>query len=276
MGDRVFNGLAHWIKGGLFLIYGIFTLTRWAGCFSTLGWAWTPSPQQRISEEAMTSALLTLYGSINLFLEHLAGWGGSWTHSDLQHVSIAFLFLGGGVLGLLIESRRIRGLLHPTHEAGGMSFNPTPALVVFLLGILMSQHHQASHLSTVIHTQWGLLLVGAAVFRVLTYMLFYPRHPRGAPRPPTELVVAFGMIAGGLVFMMSNKDTVAYLERVGVGAMFSLTVMAGFSMVVMAWTVGVIAVGAWAGRRLCPRQRACSGRACWRLRHRRSACCRHR
>lgn len=38
MGDRVFNGLAHFIKGGIFFLYGGITLGRWLGTFSELGW----------------------------------------------------------------------------------------------------------------------------------------------------------------------------------------------------------------------------------------------
>ena len=214
--------------------------------------------------EAVESGLIFVYGCANVFLEHLAGWGGSWSHSDLQHVSIAFMFFGGGLLGLLIESRSIRGLLHssltpftgngPQEDLGtAISLNPLPALVVFTLGILMSQHHQHSHLSTVIHTQWGTLLAAAAVFRLLTYMLFFraPAAPTSTvpSRPPTELVAAFCLMAGGLVFMTSNRDTVMYLERIGVDAMFSLTVTTGVTALVMCWVVAVMAVKGWAVRR---------------------------
>jgi len=34
-----------------------------------------------------------------------------------------------------------------------MSLNPLPALVIFCLGVMMSQHHQSSALSTKIHAQ---------------------------------------------------------------------------------------------------------------------------
>jgi len=38
MGERVFSGLAHFIKGGVFFWYGVLTLGRWAGCFADIGW----------------------------------------------------------------------------------------------------------------------------------------------------------------------------------------------------------------------------------------------
>jgi len=199
------------------------------------------------------SGLIFAYGCANVFLEHLAGWGGEWTHSDLQHVSIAFMFFGGGLLGLLIESRKIRHLLTPpcTTPSSVFSLNPLPAIVIFTLGILMSQHHQHSHLSTTIHTQWGVLLSVGAVFRLLTYMAFFRCPPTSvAPsRPPTEVVAAFAFMAGGLVFMASNKDTVAYLERIGVDAMFSLTLTVGATALAMSWVTVVLAVKGWAARK---------------------------
>ena len=163
------------------------------------------------------------------------------------------MFLGGGLLGLLLESKRIRRVFAQDYSDQGVGFtpNPLPALVIFLLGILMSQHHQHSQLSSMIHTQWGALLAAAAVFRWFTYILFFLSPPRStAPaRPPTEVLTAFCLIAGGLVFMCSNRDTVNYLERIGVDAMFSLTVAVSVAALVMSWGTVVMAVGAWARRR---------------------------
>lgn len=255
MGSTVFNGLAHFIKGSIFIFYGIFTLSRWLGSFADLGWAWNQPSKRFTSEEAVSSMIIFIYGCANVFLEHLAGWGGAWSHGDLQHVSIAFMFFGGGLLGMLFESRRIRSFLSnassPEETTPGLSFNPMPSIVIFLLGILMSQHHQPSHLSTVIHTQWGMLLAAAAVFRLLTYMMFFRAPPQGLQpsRPPTEVVAAFCLVAGGLVFMISNKDTVAYLDVLGVDAMFSLTVTVGFTALVLSWVTVVVAVKGWAGRK---------------------------
>jgi hypothetical protein len=160
------------------------------------------------------------------------------------------MFLGGGLLGLLLESKRIRRVFGSDRSGHGTGFtpNPLPALVIFLLGILMSRHHQHSRLSSTIHSQWGVLLAAAAVFRWLTYIVFFLAPPRStAPtRPPTEVLTAFCLIAGGLVFMCSNRDTVNYLERIGVDAMFSLTVTVGVTALCMSWVTVVVAVGAWA------------------------------
>ena len=34
------NGIAHWIKGAVFVWLGIFTLGRWSGAFGEIGWVW--------------------------------------------------------------------------------------------------------------------------------------------------------------------------------------------------------------------------------------------
>jgi hypothetical protein len=131
---------------------------------------------------------------------------------------------------MLVESRAIRELLNApvtqgassdhanlyAREAEGdaslqipksymFSMNPIPALIVLLLGLMMSSHHQASMVSTMVHKQWGTLLVGAAFARALTYIIFYLSPPISIlpSRPPSELITAFCLIAGGLIFMAS-------------------------------------------------------------------------
>lgn len=86
-----------------------------------------------------------------------------------------------------------------------VSLNPIPALVIILLGIMMSSHTQHSMVSTMVHAQWGNLLCGAGLARGMTYFLLYLKPPRSVlpSRPPTELLASFGLIAGGIIFMSS-------------------------------------------------------------------------
>lgn len=88
-----------------------------------------------------------------------------------------------------------------------ISMNPIPALMVLLLGVMMSSHHQSSMVSTMIHKQWGTLLMGASLARGLTYIIFYLSPPTSflPSRPPSELITAFCLMAGGLVFMASVR-----------------------------------------------------------------------
>lgn len=106
----VFNVLAHYIKGGIFFVYGFLTLGRWMGAFADLGWAWNMKPSRDIvgrrkaslpSAEFTESFVIWLYGCTNVFLEHLAAWGGEWTAQDLEHVSISVLFFGGGLVSTI-------------------------------------------------------------------------------------------------------------------------------------------------------------------------------
>jgi hypothetical protein len=138
------------------------------------------------------------------------------------------------------------------------SLNPMPGLVVLLLGKIMSSHHQASKLSTTIHSQWGGMFMGVAAARFLTYITLYMTPPTSyfPSRPPTEIITSFCLIAGGLTFMISNKDTVAALEGYGLDAMFTFTVTMGLVALLMAWTTVVIAIKGWAQRIECRSQPA--------------------
>lgn len=103
-GSDLLNGLAHWIKGGVFFWLGLFTLGRWAGSFADLGWAWNIRPrrpgQRRTppSAEFVESFLIFLYGATNIFLERLSNKDGKWKARDLEHISITVLFIGGGLV----------------------------------------------------------------------------------------------------------------------------------------------------------------------------------
>ena len=136
----MFNGLAHFVKGGIFFGYGLLTLGRWMGCFADFGWAWNVKPSQTLvgprkgslpSAEFVESFVIFLYGSTNVFMEHLAAWGSAWTAQDLEHVSISVMFFGGGLVsiaciplvsqlvtdgwaqcGMLVESKDLREALN--------------------------------------------------------------------------------------------------------------------------------------------------------------------
>ncbi|WZH46519.1 uncharacterized protein QYS62_007599 [Fusarium acuminatum] len=273
-GQEIFNGLAHWVKGGVFFWLGIFTLGRWTGSFSELGWAWNIRPKKSQkwcpSAEFVESFLIFFYGATNIFMEHLGGWGGAWTAQDMEHLSITVLFLGGGLCGMLIESTRVRNLLNtaaqdvePKHpytaeEANAaeypdtyeFSLNPIPALVIMLLGLMMSSHTQHNMMSSMVHKQWGDLLLGASCARGLTYLLMFLKPPRSIfpSRPPTELLAAFGLISGGIIFMASSTDTVNGMIRYDLDAMFMYTVTMGLVALLMAWVVIVLAIKGWAVR----------------------------
>ena len=107
---------------------------------------------------------------------------------------------------------------HTQHELSGVSMNPLPALVIFLMGGTMASHQQASMISTMVHKQWGNLLGAASVARLLTYMIMYLKPPSSVSPscPPTELLSSFGIIAGGIILMASVRPTYKYYPQKGI------------------------------------------------------------
>lgn len=285
-GRDIFNGLAHFIKGGIFFWYGILTLGRYVGCWADLGWAWNKKPSAAIvgrwkskvpSAEFTESFVIWLYGVTNVFLEHLSNAGGAWSATDLEHTSISVMFFGGGLVGMLFESSRIRNALNNTilrkpaqdindgnwqpPKSQSVSLNPMPPLIILLLGMMMGSHHQDSMTSTMVHKQWGNMLVGFALARGLTYVLLFLRPPTSylPARPPTEIIAAFCLMSGGLVFMLSTRNVIQAMEYYELDAMFTFTVGMGFTAFIMALEILAIALKAWAVERVKrPRPVYCS------------------
>lgn len=124
---------------------------------------------------------------------------------------------------MLVESRSIHDILtnksvteqpdpqfpyeKPNEDAphSQHTINPIPALIIIMLGRMMSSHHQESMVSTMLHAQWGNLLIGAGIARIGSYILLFLSPPRSTlpSRLPTELLASFGLMAGGLIFMAS-------------------------------------------------------------------------
>lgn len=141
--------------------------------------------------------------------------------------------------------------LHAHPKTYSQSMNPLPALIILLLGILMSSHHQDSIVSTKVHAQWGTLLVGFGLARGVTYIILYVSPPTSIfpSRPPSELVSAFCLISGGLILMASTKDIIHEMEVKQLMAMFVFTVTMGLSAFIMAWEIVVLALKGWAVRK---------------------------
>jgi hypothetical protein len=253
------------------------------GSFADFGWAWNVKPgvalvpkwKTRIpSAEFTESFVIALYGISNVWLEHLAAWGSAWTAEDFEHVAITILFFGGGVLGMLIDSKWIRTLLSTTlmnvrediarqelstfdedtwkePDNYHIPLNPIPALVILLLGIMMGSHNQASITSSMVHKQWGQLFVGFALSRCCTYILVYikPYNSYLPSRPPTEILTSFCLVGGGLMLMASAKDVVCAMESNNLDAMFGFTITMGLTALIQAWTVTLLAIKGWAVRK---------------------------
>ncbi|GIZ38384.1 hypothetical protein CKM354_000180200 [Cercospora kikuchii] len=240
------------------------------------------------SAEFTESFVIWLYGATNVFLEHLNTKDGVWTASDIEHLSITILFFGGGLLGMLIECGWVRGLTntsvldqksrdvawsrftlsHAERETEGQrweeprshrtSLNPMPALTIMLLGMMMGAHHQNSMVSTMMHAQWGGLFSAFAIARGVTYITMWLKPPTShfPSRPPSEIVAAFCLASGGLMFMNSAADCVWAIESNGLDAMTIFTLTMGLTGIILAWEVVLFATKGWAMRK----ERAAAGR----------------
>ncbi|KAJ5831763.1 hypothetical protein N7474_000074 [Penicillium riverlandense] len=256
-GIELFNGLAHFIKGGIFFWYGVLTLGRFIGAWADLGWAWNKKPP---------ASVVGWKAKVPLGDTWPAG-GKEWSATDMEHVSISIMFFGGGLVGMLFESRRIRDALNNTlfrfstqesddenwqlPKSQGVPLNPMPALIILLLGMIMGSHHQDSMTSTMVHKQWGNMLVGFAISRGMTYVLLFLHPPTSylPARPPTEIVAGFCLMSGGLIFMLSTRQVIEAMEFYELDAMFTFTVGMGFTAFIMSLVILNIAIKAWAVKR---------------------------
>ncbi|KAG1449437.1 hypothetical protein G6F56_008642 [Rhizopus delemar] len=245
----VLGCVAHLIKGGIFFFYGLITFARYLGAFSEQGWAWNETANgSSFSFEMIECTLIFVYGITNTWMEHF-GQSSSWDHKDLEHASLAFMWLWCGLIGILVESRAVRRLLEGSRDASS-SLNPFPALTVFMTGVSMGNHHQETAYSSQIHWLWGILLSSAAACRLLTYVTLYcRRHSSQVSRPPTELVGAFLLIAGSLLFMASNSGTMDWLRLNQIDAMFLMNVVVALTSISLTYVAGLMIVKSWSKKR---------------------------
>ncbi|KAI6003871.1 hypothetical protein EDD15DRAFT_2456938 [Pisolithus albus] len=264
--NNYINGcLAHLIKGGIFWCYGLFTFARFLGSHSELGWAWNISPVgNHISAELVESTVIFLYGISNTWMERFgARPGDPFTTKQVQHISIAVMFWFAGLVGMSMESRRVRKWLAASaasalgpERSGSISeppsyrgsFNPFPALVIGVTGAAMSAHAQTYLFQVQIHQLWGWLLLGFSVMRCLTYFFLWLDPPKSVlpSRPPTEALGSFFLACGGLMFMFSTEEvTLAAMRRGRDDMMMFLNVAVAITCFAFCWTLCVVGFKGW-------------------------------
>ncbi|EGO01800.1 hypothetical protein SERLA73DRAFT_132339 [Serpula lacrymans var. lacrymans S7.3] len=262
------NGcLAHLIKGGIFWCYGLVTFARFLGSFSELGWSWNRTPAgDYVSAEFVESLVIFIYGITNTWMERFGAHPGDpYTTKQLQHISIAVMFWFAGLVGMGIESKRVRRWLAasassamrsatvshetiaepPSYRA---SFNPFPALVIGVTGAAMSAHAQTYLFQVQIHEIWGWLLLGFSVLRCLTYFFVWLGPPRSIlpSRPPTEALGSFFLACGGLMFIFSTEEiTIAAMRKGRDDMMLFLNVAVAITCFAFCWTLSIVALKGW-------------------------------
>lgn len=193
--------------------------------------------------------------------------GSPFTTKQIQHISIAVMFWFAGLIGMGIESKRVRGWLaapaavHTPATSGRpgskgpvqpasyrASFNPFPALVIGVTGLAMAAHAQVYLFQVQIHSLWGQLLAGFAVLRCLTYFFLFLSPPSShlPSRPPTEALAAFFLACGGLVFQSSTEEiSLAAMRRGHDDVMMFLNVAVAMTCLAFCWTLGMVTFKAW-------------------------------
>ncbi|KIY49513.1 hypothetical protein FISHEDRAFT_58387 [Fistulina hepatica ATCC 64428] len=262
------NGcLAHLIKGAIFWCYGLVTFGRYLGSFSELGWAWNRAPRGRVvSAEFVESAVIFAYGITNTWMERFgANPGDPFTTKQIQHIGIAVMFWFAGLVGMALESRRVRRWLASstiaTVQTSDMppdsvseppgyiaSFNPFPALVIGVTGMAMAMHFQTYLFQVQIHMLWGDLLAAFSVLRCLTYFFLWLSPPRSIlpSRPPTEALASFCLACGGLCFMFSTEEvTIAAMRRGRDDVMMFLNVAVAITCFAFCWTLCMVGYKGW-------------------------------
>lgn len=114
--------------------------------------------------------MIFFYGITNTWMERFgAKPGDAYTTKEIQHISIAVMFWFAGLVGMGLESRRLRRWLAAVATSSlvasnrnrdavaepasyGASFNPFPALVIGVTGAAMSAHFQTYLFQVGMHT----------------------------------------------------------------------------------------------------------------------------
>jgi len=198
--------------------------------------------------------------------------GDPYTTKQIQHISIAVMFWFAGLLGMGIESKRVRSWLAASasatfkSKAGSQetvaeppsytsSFNPFPALVIGVTGAAMSAHAQTYLFQVQIHALWGYLLLAFSVLRWLTYFFVWlgPPHSILPSRPPTEALSSFFLACGGLTFIFSTEEiTFAAMRRGRDDVMLFMNLSVALTCFAFCWTFFIVAFKGWLRSRSNP------------------------
>lgn len=255
------------------MCYGLVSFARFLGAFSELGWAWNrPASQKKnyVSAEFVESFVIFFYGITNTWMERWgAAPGSAYTTKQMQHISIAVMFWFAGLIGMGIESKRVRRWLASTSASSNdsddavereeqrcykPSFNPFPALVIGVTGAAMAAHAQTYLFQVQIHALWGNLLLGFAVLRCLTYFFLFLSPPQTQSthpsRPPTEALASFFLACGGIMFVASTEEvTFAAMRQGKDDSMMFLNVGVALTLVAFCWVFGVVSFKGWSRSR---------------------------
>lgn len=159
--------ISHIVMGGSFWWYGGIYIAYLVGSFPGV-----------TRPEKYESLVMTVWGVINFSILHQ--WGTRWSHSDLQHTSLGLLWVAGGSLSLLLESK------YSPLSQFIVRKNPIPAILIILTGYAMGQHAQYYMFATVVHTFFGYALMSGGVCRLIQLALRPAASPLAEDDGATE------------------------------------------------------------------------------------------
>ncbi|KAI8601391.1 hypothetical protein EDD21DRAFT_305198, partial [Dissophora ornata] len=228
--------ISHIVMGGSFWWYGGIYIAYLVGSFPGVS-----------RPEWYESVVMTVWGVINFSILHQ--WGTRWSHADLQHTSLGLLWVGGGMLSLVLESK-----FNPLAQFI-IRKNPIPALLIILTGYAMGQHAQYYKFATSVHTFFGYSLMLGGVCRLIQLALRPAVSPMessasrnsndnlpGLANGETPVSAFFGflssigLVSAGLLFQSAHEeqlnmtmyylsDASTYINWIMAFAFFSVTYM---------------------------------------------------
>ncbi|GAA5946835.1 hypothetical protein JCM3775_001727 [Rhodotorula graminis] len=225
-GEHVGQCAAHFIMGSAFIAYGvILVLMMRLGAGFLL--------RHNMSQEYMDSWVLMLWGIVNTFTEHdfLRGYSSSWSHKDMQHVSLGVLWWAGGALGIWLGRNHKRNII--------------PGLLISLTGYAMANHGQHLEFSTNVHKFFGWCLMAAGVCRIIEICFVLGDAPTPAlddavaGRPKAfQHLTPFLLVLSGITFLSATEEQMQWVAGSGMDSTtYGNILLSGAFVIYLACTV---------------------------------------
>ncbi|KAI8974287.1 hypothetical protein BDB01DRAFT_402688 [Pilobolus umbonatus] len=198
--------LAHFIMGSSFVFYGILMLLS-----LLVGGPWLM--KQGKSQEWYDSWVIMAWGIVNTFTEHR--WGQPWNHGDYQHTSMGIIWWAAGLAGILLSRNGKRSVI--------------PSVLIILTAVSFFGHGQHIANSGQIHSYFGYMLMAGGLSRIIE-ICFIWKEGMFDDISPWQYLPPLTLILGGLLFMGSTEEQIAYLNinEIDVGSYCNVLLSFGF------------------------------------------------
>ncbi|GAA5919595.1 hypothetical protein JCM1841_001067 [Sporobolomyces salmonicolor] len=201
-GEHFGQCLAHFIMGSAFIGYAMILLLMLRVGAGFLA-------RKKMSQEYLDSWVIMLWGIVNTFTEHNffpSSATASWSHKDMQHVSLGVLWWAGGALGVWMGRNAKRNVM--------------PAIIIAMTGFAMANHGQALEFSTSVHKLFGASLMaagGARIIEICFVLKDEPTPPTSAHQGPRAFqhLTPFLLVLSGLTFLSATEEQMIWVAGSG-------------------------------------------------------------